>query len=186
MRDLVLKMTISLVGFVGDLDGGNGWMFGTDAVAKAWSVETLRGAGLHIMGSRTFARMAAHWPTADGPFAAPMNDIPKAVFSRRGRAVQPPGAGSWAEAHVAQGELAEEVAALKAQPGKPIIAHGGAGFARSLVAGGMVDRFVLLVAPVALGRGLPLFTDLAAPLPLALIESRAFPGGAVAQTYRPA
>lgn len=201
MRDLILKMSISVDGFVSDLDGRNAWMFGSDEEAKAWSVETLWTAGLHIMGSGSFRAMAAWWPTATGPFAAPMNAIPKAVFSRQGPAVldgmraraaagQPaalqPGAESWAAAAVASGDLAEEIAALKAQGGKPIIAHGGVRFARSLVAAGLVDRFILLVLPVALGQGLPLFSDLAAPRPLALVSSKAFPGGAVAQVYRPA
>jgi dihydrofolate reductase len=75
---------------------------------------------------------------------------------------------------------------LKARDGKPIIAHGGVGFARSLVAQGLVDQFALLVAPMALGKGQPLFSDLTAPAPLKLVSSKAFPGGAVAQIYRPA
>jgi dihydrofolate reductase len=73
-----------------------------------------------------------------------------------------------------------------AQEGKPIIAHGGVSFARSLVAQGLVDQFALIVAPVALGKGLPLFSELAAPTPLNLMSSKAFPGGAVAQIYRAA
>jgi dihydrofolate reductase len=87
---------------------------------------------------------------------------------------------------VASGDLAEEVADLKAEDGKPIIAHGGASFARSLVAQGLIDQYDLLVHPVMLGKGLPVFSDLAMPRPLRLISSRAFPGGAVAQIYRPA
>ncbi len=87
---------------------------------------------------------------------------------------------------MASGDLTEEIARLKAQEGKPIIAHGGASFARSLVAQGLVDQYVLLVCPIALGKGLPLFSELAAPTPLRLISSKAFPGGAVAQIYRPA
>ncbi|WP_280953203.1 dihydrofolate reductase family protein [Rhizobium sp. L43] len=87
---------------------------------------------------------------------------------------------------MASGDLAEEIAKLKAQEGKPIIAHGGVRFARSLVALGLVDQFALIVAPVALGKGLPLFSELAGPMPLKLISSKAFPGGAVAQIYRPA
>jgi dihydrofolate reductase len=82
--------------------------------------------------------------------------------------------------------MVEEIATLKNQEGKPIIAHGGVSFARSLVALGLVDQFALVVAPVALGKGLPLFSELAAPMPLKLMSSRAFPGGAVAQIYRPA
>jgi dihydrofolate reductase len=97
-----------------------------------------------------------------------------------------PGAASRAQAYVASGELAKEIATLKAQEGKPIIAHGGVSFARSLVAHGLVDQFALWVAPVVLGKGLPLFSELAAPTPLKLMSSKAFPGGAVAQLYRPA
>ncbi|MBO9709740.1 MAG: dihydrofolate reductase family protein [Caulobacter sp.] len=209
MRDLILKMSISLDGFVSDLEGRNAWMFGADQEAKAWSVEMLWTGGLHIMGSRSFRDMAAWWPTSTDAFAPPMNEIPKVVFSRQGldilkaapgpaleeaharagatqSAALQPGGESWSQAQVAGGDLAEEVARLKAQPGKPIIAHGGVRFARSLVAQGLVDQFVLAVAPVALGRGQALFSDLAAPLRLELVSARAFPGGAMAQAYRPA
>jgi dihydrofolate reductase len=161
-------------------------------------------ASLHIMGSRTFHDMAAYWPTSTEVFAPPMSRIPKAVFTRQGPAILKaanttaalrdaranagtgqsaelqPGGESWAEAYVASGDLTEEVAKLKAQEGKPIIAHGGASFARSLVAQGLVDQYDLLVHPVALGKGL------AMPRPLKLMSSKAFPAGSVAQIYRPA
>ncbi len=209
MRELVLKMSMSLDGFVSDLEGRNAWMFGGDPEAAAWVVETISDASLHIMGSRTFHDMAAWWPTSTDVFAPPMNQIPKAVFSRRGsafldevktsptfdeahvhagdtRSARPqPGAESWTAPYVASGDLAEEIARLKAQDGRPIVAHGGAGFARSLVATGLIDRYALVVCPMALGRGMPLFADLPARLPLALVSSTAFPGGAVAQVYRP-
>ena len=67
----------------------------------------------------------------------------------------------------------------------PIFAHGGASFARSLIAQGLVDQYVLLVYPIVLGQGLPIFSDLAMPRPLGLISSKVFPKGAVAQVYRP-
>jgi riboflavin biosynthesis pyrimidine reductase len=97
-----------------------------------------------------------------------------------------PGAESWAAAYVATGDLAEEIAKLKAGDGKPIVAHGGAGFARSLIATGLIDEYALLVHPFALGKGLPIFSDLAAPRPLKLISSKSFPQGAIATIYRPA
>jgi dihydrofolate reductase len=198
-------MSMSLDGFVSAADGGIKWIFQNDPDAIAWTLETVWNASLHIMGSRTFRDMVAFWP--------PMNQIPKAVFSKRGAAIldsatsasttaaltdaraQPgdgtagapqPGSDSWAKSTVATGELAEEIARLKAQDGKPIIAHGGAGFARGLIASGLVDRYALLVHPVILGQGLPIFTDLAAPRPLSLVSARAFPKGAIAQIYRPA
>lgn len=196
MRDLILRMAISIDGSVSDLDGRNKWMFGADQEAKAWGVETVRNASLHIMGSRSFLAMANYWPTSTDQFAPPMNHIPKAVFTRQGPAILrevnkvsaqlQPGAESWADSYVASGDLAKEIARLKAQAGKPTIAHGGVRFARSLVARGLVDQFALVVAPVALGGGLPLFSELIAPMPLTLVSSKAFPGGAVAQVYRAA
>ncbi|MCU0758809.1 MAG: dihydrofolate reductase family protein [Steroidobacteraceae bacterium] len=210
MRELILKMSMSLDGFVSDLEGRNGWMFGDDPAAKAWLVETTWNSSLHIMGSRSFRDMAAWWPTSTDTFAPPMNQIPKAVFSRQGAALLhdppataaldaarshaahtqgkalQPGGESWSDPHVASGDLATEIARLKAADGKPILAHGGVRFARSLVAAGLVDEFILAVHPVALGRGLPLFADRPAPLPLRLVCSTPFPGGAQAQIYRPA
>ncbi len=210
MRELILKMSISIDGFVAGPNGEVSWVFGSDPEARAWVVETIGNASLHIMGSRTFHDMAAYWPTATDAFAPPMNQIPKAVFSNQGPAVLKnvntttalenarandgpgrsaalqPGAETWAQTYVASGDLAEEVAKLKTQDGKPIIAHGGAGFARSLVAHGLIDQYALLVHPVALGKGLPIFSDLAMPMALKLISSKAFPGGSVAKVYRPA
>jgi dihydrofolate reductase len=194
MRELILKLSMSLDGFMSDLAGTNTWMYGSDPEAVAFGVETTWNASLHIMGSRSFEVMAPFYPTADIPFAPPMNQIPKAVFSSRGRAVLAaatagaghPGAASWAEADVAGGALAGEIARLKAGDGKPILAHGGVAFARSLIGEGLVDQFILAVHPIVLGQGLSPFSTLAAPAPLRLVSSRAFPGGMVAQVYRPA
>jgi hypothetical protein len=47
LRDLILKMSISIDGFVSDIDGRNAWMFGSDREAKAWVEDTLWNAGLH-------------------------------------------------------------------------------------------------------------------------------------------
>lgn len=210
MRELILTMSMSLDGFVSGPGGEIDWIFSGDQQAIAWKLEIVSNAGLHMMGSRTFKDMAAFWPTSTGVFAPPMNRIPKAVFSRQGPAVLKatgttrgledaradaegtpagplqPGAESWGAAYVASGDLAEEVARLKAREGKPIIAHGGAAFARSLAARELVDQYMLLVHPVMLGKGLPIFSEVAAPRRLELTASRAFPGGAVALIYRQA
>jgi dihydrofolate reductase len=201
MRKLILAMSISLDGFVSGVDGDIQWVFSGDEEAVAWKVESLSNTGLIIMGSRSFQTMASFWPTSSMPFTPPMNQIPKAVFSKQGSAVLEaagkvlrdtpagklqPGAESWAEAYVAGGDLADEINQLKAQAGKPIIALGGAAFARSLVARNLVDEYALMVHPILLGKGVPIFSDLPAQRPLELIGSKAFPRGAVAQIYRPA
>jgi dihydrofolate reductase len=210
MRRLILKMSISLDGFVASPGGEIDWIFrspGEDVTA--WTLRFIAKAGAHLMGSRTFHDMAAHWPTSSEPFAAPMNEIPKVVFSRKGllgpypggvtgalsdalamrpidAAAKARGADSWIHPTVVSGDLAQEIAKLKAQPGGDLIAYGGAGLAGSLAAAGLVDEYALLVHPVALGHGLPLFASLERPAVLTLVRSTPFAGGAVAQVYRPA
>jgi riboflavin biosynthesis pyrimidine reductase len=151
--------------------------------------------------------MAAYWPASTEPYAPPMNEIPKVVFSRTGsvgqatttRALEdairvrttpeapaPSKLESWTSPTIASGDLAEEIARLKRQDGKPLLAHGGARLAQSLAKEGLVDEYCLLVHPVALGRGLPLFSSLARPLQLKLVSATAFATGAVAHTYQPA
>jgi dihydrofolate reductase len=213
MRKLVLKMSLSLDGFVAGPTGEIDWIFRTsDDKAAAWEVDVLWRPGLHIMGSRTFHDMFAYWPGSAEPFAPPMNEIPKAAFSRKGfvpgkgatsRALEDalrlrdeaglgnasPSADvmeSWTNAEILTGDLALEIASLKARPGKDIMAHGGAGFAQSLIRTGLIDEYLLMVHPVALGRGLPIFSELPAPLDLRLVELLQFPAGVVAKTYRPA
>lgn len=186
-------MSMSLDGFVCDANGGNDWIFKTgDEASLAWSVEQSRQAGLIIMGRKSFEMMAPYWPTASGPFAEPMNTIPKALFTQKGfKGIDPgPEASaaeiSWAEAQVFDGDLAEEIRALKAEPGKPIVALGGAGFMQSLIATGLVDEYHLAIHPVALGSGSPIFTGLEQSLYLKLAEVKAFPGGVVVHIYRSA
>ena len=208
MRKLILKMSVSADGFVGGPNGEIDWIFKSyDAGATSWTVDTLWQAGVHIMGSRTFRDMAAYWPSSTEPFAPPMNEIPKVVFSRKGSLGEasttkalddatrlrkeattsptPADASSWTSPAIATGDLAEEIARLKQQSGKPILAHGGASFAQSLVRHGLVDEYRLLIHPVALGRGLPLFAGLPKPLDLKLLSAASFEGGAIAHIYRP-
>lgn len=85
MRKLILKMHVSIDGFVAGPNGEADWIFKSqDEGVTAWLLDTLQQAGAHIMGSRTFHDMAAYWPTSPGPLAAPMNEIPKVVFSKKG------------------------------------------------------------------------------------------------------
>jgi dihydrofolate reductase len=206
VRKLILKMSISVDGFVGRPAGELGWIFRSyDDALISWQVERVWEAGLHIMGRRTFRDMKAWWPYSKDPLAAPMNAIPKAYFSRGGgddaspaqaledvtRARQADGQEasaieSWEQAPMLVGELSAGIKTLKAEDGKPIIAYGGAGFVRSLIATGLVDEYQLLVHPVVLGSGLAIFCALSHPLELKLAGLERFPSGAIAKIYRAA
>ncbi|WP_233842578.1 dihydrofolate reductase family protein [Dyella sp. 2HG41-7] len=208
-RKLVLKMSISLDCFVAGRNGEIDWIFRSSSADSRESViHTLSEAGAHLMGSRSYYDMAAFWPYSDTPFTAAMNDIPKIVFSRTGikdgtqvnrtadadanltgkrPSVTPTAAvlKSWAEPTVANGDLVEEVLRLKQQPGNLLLAHGGARFAQSLVASGLVDEYRLAIHPVVLGQGKPLFSSLHSQADLQLISAKTYSSGIVGVVYRP-
>ncbi len=184
-------MNLSIDGFVSDADGKNDWIFrSSDETSREWAVQRSREAGLIIMGRKSFEMMASYWPTASGPFAVPMNEIPKAVFTQKGfQGVSLDGekssaAVSWREARIFDGDLAEEIRKLKSESGKSISAIGGAGFMRSLIATGLIDEYHLVTHPVILGAGQTIFNGATQPFDLKLVEVKSFSGGVVAHTYR--
>ena len=63
MRKLILKMSMSVDGFVGGSKSEVDWIFSSmDEGAVDWTMKSIWQAGLHIMGSRTFHDMASYWP----------------------------------------------------------------------------------------------------------------------------
>jgi dihydrofolate reductase len=183
MRNLVLSMGMSLDGLVARPGryGAAGWGLPPDHPAlKQRKLEWMREVDFHLMGRNTYEEMAEFWPGSDDAYAAPMNEIPKVVFSSTlARA-------DWPDSRIARGDLAEEIAALKREPGKDLMAWGGATFAQSLTRLGLVDEYRLILQPVALGEGLPLFKDLRAPVRLELIDAQTYDTGAALHLYRPA
>jgi dihydrofolate reductase len=181
MRDLVVHAWTSVDGFSAD-EGTGILQWGNeidDPAGDELFAARLAGAGTHIMGRVTYREMADFWPKSSHMFAAPMNDIPKVVFSRTLRDA------SWPETQIARGDTAQEIARLKAEPGNEIIAHGGTQFVRSLARLGLVDRYRFYVVPYAAGAGVPLFTADAHPGPLRLEQSTAYPGGILKLVYAP-
>src|SRR5438128_8222453 len=159
MRQVALQMGVTLDGYVAGPGGEGDWGLRAEhPEVQAWKLALVRQAGTHIMGRITYEQMAAHWPTATDDYAAPMNSIPKVVFSKTLPAAE------WAASRIARGDLAEEIAALKSEPGGDIIAHGGAAFVQALSRLGLIDEYRLVSFPVARGNGLPMFQDLAKPL----------------------
>jgi dihydrofolate reductase len=180
MRRVVLQMGVTLDGYVaGPGDEGDWGLPDEHPDVRAWKVASLRQVGIHIMGRITYEQMAAHWPSATGEYAMCMNNLPKVAFSRTLAEAR------WAGSRIARGDLAAEIAALKSEPGGEIMAHGGAAFVQALSRLGLIDEYRLVVLPVALGNGLPLFKDLARPLRVTLHESRSFPDGTLINVYRP-
>ena len=179
MRRVTLQMGMSLDGYVASDREHPGASVPEDAALISWKVDRLAKAGAHLMGRATYQEMAAYWPRSTEPYAAPMNDIPKVVFSKT------LSHASWPTTRIARGDVAAEIAALKEEPGPDVVAHGGASFAAALAAHGLIDEYCLAIQPVAIGRGRALFAELPAAQRLELIEARNFECGVVVHIYRP-
>jgi dihydrofolate reductase len=176
MAALVLKMSVSLDGYVAPLDGSSDWVAaGRSEDGAGWTVETLRNARAHLIGATTYAGWANFWPRASGPFADAMNEIPKVVFSNSLESAD------WDETTIATGDLAAAITKLKQEHSDGyLLAHGGTRFARSLVETGLIDEYRLVTHPAVLGAGERLFTT---PLTIEPISTTVFSGGAVAHVF---
>jgi dihydrofolate reductase len=182
MRKLMLGFYVSLDGKSADSDNGirDVMMAIDDTEQEEYFVSQLWEAGAFLMGRNSYEAMKGHWPTADHPSAKAMNEIPKVVFSRTLETTD-----EW-PARIAGGDTAEEIAKLKAEPGKDLVAAGGTEFMHSLIKLGVVDEYRLWALPAATGKGVPLFPELDQPVNLRLSKSTAFPSGILELRYAPA
>ena len=180
-RKVVLKMVMSLDGFVTSLDGTHEWMFewfGDDS--GSWNRRALDEAGVHAMGRRSYEIMGPHWAASEGPIATAMNEKPKAVFSHTLEQAD------WGPAEIFGGDLSAAIAELKARDDDgTILIHGGPDFARSVTRLGLVDEYQLMTVPIAIGAGQSPFADLGQHLKLDLEKEERFPNGALGQILVP-
>jgi dihydrofolate reductase len=181
MRDVILYISMSLDGFVSSDREHPGMAIPDAPELKQWKLDRISKAGAHLMGRVTYEQMSSAWPNSDDPYAAPMNEIPKVVFSK----TLSDSEAAWPVSRVARGDLATDIAAIKAEAGPDVIAWGGARFAGALAAADLIDEYRILVQPLVLGRGQALFDQLPESRHLDLVESTPFANGVVVQVYRP-
>ena len=181
MRKVILSMSMSLDGYVHS-DRQHPGALPEDDELMRWRLGWMKGAaGGHLMGRSTYQEMATFWPESDHPYATPMNEIPKIVFSQ----TLDDREATWPTTRVARGDLATEIAAIKNEPGPDVIAWGGASFAAALAAGNLIDEYRLAVQPVAVGTGESLFGRLAQAQHLSLVEATPYACGVVVHVYTP-
>jgi dihydrofolate reductase len=183
MRKLIFFMLISLDGFYEGPGHSLDWHnvdeeFNEIANAQLDSVDVL------LFGRVTYEMMAAYWSTAeavknDPVTATAMKNKAKLVFSRTlSRA-------AWQNTRLVKDNIAQEVASLKAQPGKDLIIFGSSDLSVTLIQAGLIDEFRIMINPLALGAGKSLFKGLQSRLNLELIKYRVFKSGNVLLYYRP-
>jgi dihydrofolate reductase len=134
-----------------------------------------------LLGRRTYDIFAASWPKVtdpDDPIASRLNTLPKYVASTT------LGSADWQNTTIINGNVAAEVARLKAKPGRELQVHGSGTLARTLIENDLVDEFRLLVFPVIVGAGRRLFADAGVATGLRLVDSRTTGSGTAIHVYQ--
>lgn len=183
MRKLFSFVAVSADGYYEGPNGEFDWPT-TDAEFLDFSLEQLDEIGLLIFGRVTYEMMAAYWPTPEAindtpEIAAAMNGLPKMVVSRT---LSRP---DWENTRLIRDGLADEIMALKREPGNDIAIFGSSHLTTDLIALGLVDEVRLMVNPIVLGAGNSLFRTAEGRIPLQLRATRVFRSGNVLLTYRP-
>ena len=187
MSRVVVSEFLSLDGVMEDPGGAEGFEHGgwtrsywDEGIGKL-KFEELFSADALLLGRVTYQGFAAAWPSQsdEAGFADRMNGLPKYVATRTLQDLE------WNNSHRIQGDVAEEVARLKQQPGKNILVFGSGQLARYLMQQGLIDEYRLLIYPVVLGSGKRLFAD-GSTASLRLTDTTPLPSGVLGVTYQPA
>ena len=137
-----------------------------------------------LLGRVTYQEFASYWPyqnSAEQPFTDYLNNTPKFVVSTT---LEEP--LQWQNSTLIEGNVAEEIATLKQQPGKDIGIVGSGALVRSLLRDGLLDQLTLMVHPIVVGRGKRLFEKGGDRKALELVDSKTFGTGVLYLTYQPA
>ena len=182
MRTLFLFMMVSLDGYFEGPDHDISWHNADNDEFQKFCAEQNPQADAILMGHRTYDLMASFWPTQkaielDPETARFMTDTRKYVVSHR------PFDPGWKNATVMTGDVAGQVRALKAQPGKGIALFGSNTLLGGLMKEGLVDEYRIMVNPVVIGKGTPVFAGIAERANLKLKKVRQFASGNVLLTY---
>jgi dihydrofolate reductase len=195
MRKLILQMQVSVDGYVGQAGRDPGWQLWDWGDKCPWD-EKLQAEfnkffdeADTILLSRKIVEggYIDHWTetaekhprAATFAFAQRILAAKKVIFSTTLNKSPRP------EAQLAGKPLVEAVDDLKKQPGKNLVAFGGAGFASSLIANDLVDEFQFYTNPIALHEGLSIFAKKGIDQDLELIDARAYSCGIAVSKWAP-
>jgi dihydrofolate reductase len=181
VRKVILFNLITLDGFFAGLNGDISW-HQVDEEFNEFSIHQLQTCEGLIFGRITYQLMADYWTTKqareDDPIVAElMNSLPKYVFSKTLKAVE------WSNTQLMRGEAVNEMEALKKQPGKDLFIFGSANLSKTFIQNKLIDEFRIMINPIILGRGIPLFTNRGEYLKMNLINSKTFRNGNILLDY---
>ena len=149
-----------------------------DQVSGQFMGRHMVGTRAILLGRRTYTDFAGFWPKqGDNPFTNVLTAMPKYVASSTLDPEQ-----EWANTIVLGGDAVPAISDLRAEEGGDIVIMGSGDLVRSLARSNLIDEYLLLIHPLALGSGRRLFAEEAR---LSLVESVSTTTGVVIATYRP-
>jgi dihydrofolate reductase len=155
--------------------------FVVDEEFFAYARDMLRGVDTILFGRKTYQHMADYWPSAPAEeIADQMNNLAKIVFSRTLESVE------WQNSTLVKNDAVAEISKLKQLPGKDMVVLGSASLASFLLQRGLIDEYRVILNPVFLGSGRPLFQDVKQRLRLKLSRTKLFGSGVVVLYYESA
>jgi dihydrofolate reductase len=187
MRKIITTTWISLDGFIAGPNNEMDWVRVDDEMGK-YEMDIVTAADTLLLGRVTYQSFAGAWPyVPDNPAADPgekeyalkLNAMRKIVFSRTLPAVE------WHNSSLLKEVLPETITQLKHEPGRDMLIYGSASIVQALANHGLIDEYQLLVHPVVLGSGKPLFQNIRDRQKLQLIKTKTFPSGVIGLYYQP-
>ena len=191
MRKLVVGTFLALDGVMQapggpneDFEGGfphGGWLVPYfDEKFGEIMTEWTKQASAFLLDRKTYEIFAASWPKSTDPadeIATALNTRPKYVASQTLDKV------NWNNSLLLKGDIAEEVAKLKAQQGGEIQVHGSGALLQTLLKHDLIDTLRIWMFPVVIGTGKRLFGDGTIPGSFRLVDTQHTTTGAVLHVY---
>jgi dihydrofolate reductase len=187
MRKLKLQVQMTVDGYIAGLNGEMDFMaWNWDDELKQYVKDITEPVDCIILGRKLAEGFIPYWATVaanpdDPEFTAgkKFTDTHKVVFTKT------LDESEWDKTVLAKCNLIDEIAKLKKQDGKDIIAYGGATFVSALIKQGLIDEFHLFINPTAIGNGMTIFKELDSKQDLTLVKATSFDCGIVALNYEP-
>ncbi len=188
MRKIIVTMWMTLDGYITGPNGEMDWIgeFYDEAMGN-YEYDLVSGADTLLLGRVTYQSFAGSWPhVPDNPnaaegekaYARKLNAMRKIVFSRTLASVE------WHNSTLVREVVPAEIEQLKHEPGRDIVIYGSASLVQTLTNLSLIDEYQILVHPVILGGGKPLFQDIKHKTKLKLVQSKMHPSGVVLLTYQ--